>query len=60
MHIGHIINSDLITYLLEESGMKNQEDSSENPELVYRALVNLRKPNPISEEYLKVEDDFLS
>ena len=53
----------LITYLL---GEQEQYQSIEIPDgfeekwKLYRALVNVREPKPISEEYLKAEDAFLT
>lgn len=53
----------LIKYLLRESGeyshLEIPADSIGQFKL-YRSLVNIRLPKPISEEYLKTEDEFLS
>lgn len=52
----------LIEYLLGESDRyKNVQiprDSKEQFNL-YRSLVNVRMPAPISDEYLQIEDEFL-
>jgi O-acetyl-ADP-ribose deacetylase (regulator of RNase III) len=52
----------LIKYLLgEDNRYKNIQIPTDEGEQfnLYRSLVNVRMPQPISEEYLKVEDDFL-
>lgn len=51
----------LIKYLLEDIGKEANEIpfTMEEKEKVWRALCNIRKPNPISEEYLKVQDEYL-
>ena len=51
----------LIQYLLKE-GNHNIDYLPENKndkKKLYRALVNVREPNPISEEFLKKEDEYL-
>ena len=49
----------LIEYLLKESGKENFEYSNINKKALYRALVNVREPNDISENFLKIEDEYL-
>lgn len=52
----------LIKYLLSEDGRyKNTEIPSDPRERfnLYRSLVNVRMPNPLSEEFLKIEDEYL-
>ena len=49
----------LIEYLLKESGREDFDYSSRDKKSLYRALVNVRQANPISEDFLKVEDEYL-
>ena len=49
----------LIEYLLKESGRGNFDYSNRDKKSLYRALVNIRQVNPISEDFLKVEDEYL-
>ncbi len=49
----------LIEYLLKESGRENFDYSDRDKKSLYRALVNVRQANPISEDFLKVEDEYL-
>ena len=49
----------LIEYLLKESGRKNFDYSNRDKKSLYRALVNVIQVNPISDEFLKVEDEYL-
>ena len=49
----------LIDYLLKESGRNNFDYSNRDKKSLYRALVNVRQATPISEEFLKVEDEYL-
>ena len=49
----------LIDYLLKESGRDNFDYSNRDKKSLYRALVNVRQANPISEEFLQVEDEYL-
>ncbi|MBQ9314154.1 MAG: protein-ADP-ribose hydrolase [Clostridia bacterium] len=49
----------LIGYLLKESGRENFDYSNRDKKSLYRALVNLRPANPISDEFLKAEDEYL-
>ena len=49
----------LIDYLLKESGRTNLNYSNRDKKSLYRALVNIRQANPISEEFLKMEDNYL-
>lgn len=49
----------LIEYLLKESGRENFDYSNRDKKSLYRALVNVRQANPISEEFLKAEDYYL-
>ena len=49
----------LIEYLLKESGRKIEDYVHRDKKTLYRALVNIREPKPISEEYLKIEDEYL-
>ena len=49
----------LIEYLLKESGRENFDYSNRDKKSLYRALVNVRQANPISVEFLKVEDKYL-
>lgn len=48
----------LIEYLLKESGRGKFDYSNRDKKSLYRALVNIRQANPISEDFLKVEDEF--
>ena len=45
----------LIEYLLKESGRKNFDYSNRDKKSLYRALVNVRQANPISDEFLKLK-----
>lgn len=47
----------LIDYLLEERNEKINEKRYSFE--LYRALVNVREPKPICEDYLKIEDEYL-
>ena len=49
----------LIEYLLKEFGRENFDYSNRDKKSLYRALVNVRQVNPISEEFLRVEDEYL-
>lgn len=49
----------LIEYLLKESGRGNFDYSNRDKKSLYRALVNIRQASPISEDFLKVEDEYL-
>lgn len=49
----------LIDYLLKESGRDKFDYSNRDKKSLYRALVNVRLANPISDEFLKVEDEYL-
>ena len=49
----------LVEYLLKESGRENFDFSIRDKKSLYRALVNVRQANPISEDFLKVEDEYL-
>lgn len=50
----------IIQYLSEESGYKfNIPNSFEELKKIYKALVNIRMPKPISEDILKLEDEYL-
>ena len=49
----------LIEYLLKESGRENFDYNNRDKKSLYRALVNVRQANPISEDFLKVEDEYL-
>ena len=49
----------LIDYLLKESGRTNLNYSNRDKKSLYRALVNIRQAKPISEEFLKIEDNYL-
>lgn len=49
----------LIEYLIKESNQKDLNYQNKDKKSLYRALVNVRNPNPISEEYLKLEDKYL-
>lgn len=52
----------LIEYLLKERGEKTEKIdklSDEQKWRLYRGLVNIREANPISNEFLKNEDEFL-
>ena len=42
----------LIEYLLKESGRENFDYSNRDKKSLYRALVNVRQANPISDEFL--------
>ncbi|MBQ3408112.1 MAG: protein-ADP-ribose hydrolase [Clostridia bacterium] len=49
----------LIEYLLKESGRENFDYNNREKKSLYRALVNVRQANPISEKFLKAEDEYL-
>lgn len=51
----------LIEYLLKEENhsIETLPESKQEKKNLYRALVNVREPNPISEEFLKKEDEYL-
>ena len=49
----------LINYLLKESGRENFDYSNMNKKKLYMALVNIREAKPISEDFLKEEDEYL-
>ena len=51
----------LINYLAKESKINIDELPSNEIELknLFRSLMNMRPPNDISEDYLKIEDEFL-
>ena len=50
----------LIRYLLDELGEEYEIPSSlEEKRYLYKTLVNIRLPKPISEDYLKLEDEYL-
>lgn len=49
----------LIKYLLKESGREDFDYTNRDKKSLYRALVNIRQANPISEEYLQIEDEYL-
>lgn len=49
----------LIEYLLNESNSETFDYSNRDKKSLYRALVNIRHANPISEEFLQVEDEYL-
>lgn len=49
----------LIDYLLKESGRENFDYSNRDKKMLYRALVNIRQADPISEDFLKQEDKYL-
>ncbi len=49
----------LIEYLLKESSRNNFDCTNRDKKSLYRALVNIRQANPISNEFLKVEDEYL-
>ena len=51
----------LIEYLIKDMNMENVEIpiTLEGKEKLWRGLCNIRKPNPISDEYFKVQDEYL-
>ena len=52
----------LIRYLLNEQKRLPREkipDNKKDQENLLRALMNVRMPEPISEEFLKIQDDYL-
>ena len=50
----------LIDYLLKEKGIYEDIPTDEGEKKrLYRALVNIRQPKPISEEFLEAEDEYL-
>ncbi len=52
----------LIDYLIKENeniDIKEIPQDSESKKRLYRSLCNIREPRPISEEYIKVENEFL-
>lgn len=55
----------LIDYLLKESNHNNYFDAYENKTLndkfeLFRGLSNVRKPKPVTEEFLNIQDKFLT
>lgn len=50
----------LIEYLLKESGKEEINYFNRDKKSLYRALVNTRPANPISEVFLKAEDEYLA
>lgn len=49
----------LIEYLLKERGEEKDLSKVEDKKSLYKALCNIREAKPISEEYIKVENDYL-
>ena len=49
----------LIEYLLKESGREEFDYGNRDKKSLYRALVNVRKPKSISEDFLHIEDEYL-
>ena len=49
----------IIDYLLKECGKEDFDYSNRDKKRLYRALVNRRLPKHISEDFLKVEDEYL-
>ena len=51
----------LIKFLIKDTGRTNEEipNTLEEKEKLWRALCNIREPKPVSDEYLKVQDEFL-
>ena len=49
----------LIEYLLKESGRNSFDYTNRDKKSLYRALVNVRQANPISNEFLRAEDEYL-
>ena len=50
----------LIKYLLKESYREEFDYTNKDKKSLYRALVNVREPRDISEEFLKIEDEYLN
>ncbi len=55
----NVLNALLDTLLLEQAKISDYDALYENRCNVFRALCNLREANPISEEFLKLQDSFL-
>ncbi len=53
------LNALLDTLLLEQAKISDYDALFENRCNVFQALCNLREPNPISDEFLKLQDSFL-
>ena len=49
----------LIEYLLEESGRNKEDYIHRDKKTLYREFVNIREPKPISDDFLKAEDEYL-
>ncbi|MDE6557645.1 MAG: protein-ADP-ribose hydrolase [Clostridia bacterium] len=49
----------LIKYLCEERGENVPAFNGDKKHRLYRALVNVRMPKPVSEEFLRVQDEYL-
>ncbi len=54
-----VLNTLLDTLLLEQAKISDYDALYENRCNVFQALCNLREPNPISDEFLKLQDTFL-
>ena len=52
----------LINYLIEENkeiDIKETPQNTSDKKRLYRSLCNIREPLPISEKYIKIENEFL-
>ena len=51
----------LITYLLEEDGVTGADfpDKEDEQKLLLRGLMNVRKAKPVSDEFLRIQDEYL-
>ncbi len=54
-----VLNALLDTLLLEQSKISDYDALYENRCNVFQALCNLREPQPLSDEFLKLQDSFL-
>ena len=53
----------LIDYLIKENknmGIKEMPQNISDKKRLYRSLCNIREPLPISEKYIKIENEFLT
>lgn len=50
----------LINYLINEQSVKIDIPKDENEQkLLLRKLMNVRKPNPVDDEFLQIQDEYL-
>lgn len=50
---------DLIAFLIDERGSLPREFASLDDEDKFRALCNIREPKPVSDEFLRLQDEYL-